>query len=155
MAYTPHTWTTNETITADKLNNIEQALASNGGGDGFDLILYIDSTASGGFSVNNVEIVKGNILECEQKVSDGETVNGILIGRGSWSYTPSGVNSPYTCMIANLNYWCCPYTYLSFSSIWPNGAGVSPQVRLDIFTITYDPSDGSLLEINNPYRIFT
>ena len=26
MAYTPHTWATGETITQDKLNNIDQAL---------------------------------------------------------------------------------------------------------------------------------
>ena len=33
MAYTPHTWTTNETITAAKLNNLEEGVSSAGGGN--------------------------------------------------------------------------------------------------------------------------
>lgn len=32
MAYTPHTWATGETITADKLNNIDQALRRSSSG---------------------------------------------------------------------------------------------------------------------------
>ena len=29
MSYTPHTWVTGETITADKLNNMEGGIANN------------------------------------------------------------------------------------------------------------------------------
>lgn len=37
MSYTPTTWTTGDTITATKLNKIEQGIASAGGGILFDI----------------------------------------------------------------------------------------------------------------------
>lgn len=40
MAYTPNTWATGDTITAAKLNNMEQGIASAGGG-----ILVVDIDA--------------------------------------------------------------------------------------------------------------
>lgn len=38
MSYTPNTWATGDTITAEKLNNMEQGIASAGGGGDFTAI---------------------------------------------------------------------------------------------------------------------
>lgn len=53
MSYTPHTWQTGETITAEKMNNIEggiQEAASSGGGGVDATIWQVDS--SGGMTVD-------------------------------------------------------------------------------------------------------
>ena len=41
MSYTPTTWVTGDTVTATKLNKMEQGIANAGGG--VDLIIYTDS----------------------------------------------------------------------------------------------------------------
>lgn len=47
MSYTPHTWVDNETITAAKLNNIEDGIQEGGGGGG---ALIVNSSWSGDLS---------------------------------------------------------------------------------------------------------
>lgn len=44
MAYTPNTWATGDTITAQKLNNMEQGIASAGGGAYVVNVTLNDST---------------------------------------------------------------------------------------------------------------
>jgi hypothetical protein len=43
MSYTPNTWQTGDTITAAKLNNMEQGIANAGGGGG---VLFVTATGS-------------------------------------------------------------------------------------------------------------
>lgn len=50
MSYTPHTWVDNETITAAKLNNIEdgvQEAAQSGGGGGLDAVIWFPNSSKG------------------------------------------------------------------------------------------------------------
>lgn len=63
MSYTPTTWTTGDTITATKLNKIEQGIADAGGGGlGIDVIVYINgsdfatATAIGDFATVSAKL---------------------------------------------------------------------------------------------------
>ena len=62
MSYTPTTWTTGDTITATKLNKIEQGIANAGGG-GVDCIIYTDS--------NGNPAVYGNFDSALDKLTSG------------------------------------------------------------------------------------
>ena len=89
MSYTPHTWVNNETITAAKLNNIEEGVqeaAQSGGG--------YDAVFKGNAYVSNYDVayVSGDYAAVVAKVMNFEPVNilyyeefvsgyGILIGR--------------------------------------------------------------------------
>ena len=57
MSYTPTTWETGDTITATKLNKMEQGIAdAGGGGDEYDAVIALDVDGSQ-FSAS---IVRGN-----------------------------------------------------------------------------------------------
>lgn len=76
MSYTPTTWTTGDTITATKLNKIEQGIADAGGGGGWDAIIHLEhSNNSGDDSATNltVSIVSGTHADLSAKISDGES----------------------------------------------------------------------------------
>ena len=150
MSYEQHEWTNGETITAAKMNNIEEGIveaAQSGGGGGYDLVLTVPYV---NLDPEAVEVVSGNVLECEQKVANGEAVNAILIITDEWSFIPSGMNSSKSEYIARLSCWSCGYGYMTFSANIGFGAN-SSSIRVEIFNVAYDPDDGSIIGINNPY----
>lgn len=150
MAYVEHEWVNGETITAAKLNNIEEGIteaAQSGGGGGYDLVLTVPYM---NLDPEAVEVVSGDVLECEQKVANGEAVNAILIVTGEWSFVPSSMNSSKEEYIARLSWWCCGYGFMTFSANRGFGAN-NPSMRVEIFNVAYDPDDGSIIGINNPY----
>lgn len=144
MSYTPTTWTTGDTITAAKLNKIENGIADGGG---YDLVLSIPFYNA---SVNDIEVIEGDILECEQKIANDEPVNAVLIITSELSYIPSGSNTNNINRIAKLTYWNCPYCTMSFSCIHGFGTNIN-DASLYVYNIAYDPDDGSILSFNNPY----
>ena len=147
MAYTPTTWETGDTITAAGLNKMEQGIAN--AGSSYDLVLsvpYNDLIAA------NVTVESGSVLACEQKIADGEPVNAILIVTEEWSLIPSSANANTISILAKLTYWHCPYCYISFTSTEGYGTGLS-SFRVDVYNIAYDPDDGSIVGINNPYMV--
>ena len=147
MSYTPTDWDIGDVITAEKMNKLEQAVA---GGGGYDLVLTVPQHDQ---SAANVEVVSGDILECEQKIADGEPVNAVLVGTNEWSYTPSGVNAPNVSWVAHLTHWNCPYCAMTFSCMMGNGTNHSG-FRVSVYNVEYDPDDGSILAISNPYQDF-
>lgn len=146
MSYTPTTWTTGDTITATKLNKMEQGIADGGG---YDLVLSVPYYYA---DASDVEIIEGDILECEQKIANDEPVNAVLVVAAEWSSTPSGANAPNENAIAKLTYWSCPSAYMTFSSITGFGT-TNIETRLDVYNISYDTDDGSILAINHPYTM--
>lgn len=76
MSYTPHEWETGDVITATKLNELEQAVAS-GGGTGYDAVVYVyhsnDSSAS-----NEVSIVSGSFAELTEMLNNKHTPNVLV-----------------------------------------------------------------------------
>lgn len=76
MTYTPTEWTTGDTITAAKLNNIEEGIAeaaqSGGGWDAIIRLTHEESSAADIPSALTPTIVEGTFAELAAKVQDGE-----------------------------------------------------------------------------------
>lgn len=95
MSYEKHTWVNNETITAAKLNNIEDGIeeAAQSGGGGYDLVI-LGTTAEDSqyiWTASDFSVVSGSLAACEQKVLNNEPVNGLVIlahhtGIYDWSH---------------------------------------------------------------------
>ena len=135
MGYTPTTWTTGDTITATKLNKIENGIA---GAGGYDLIIrgtFQSNTAS------EYEILEGNILDCEDKLDNGDPVNGLLIVTRDWSFTPSTANTNKSRMFAPLTFFNPPYCTLAFGCVYYEG-----DVKAYRVSINYDYETGDLTE---------
>ena len=74
MSYTPTTWTTGDTITATKLNKIEQGIANAGGGASWDAVIRLThSNDSGADAPGNLtpSIVSGSFSDLYSKLSNG------------------------------------------------------------------------------------
>lgn len=143
MAYTPTTWTTGDTITASSLNKIEQGIVNAGG---YDLILLADGTVRGlgSLTTSDVSVVQGNILDCEEKIDNGEPVNAILVLKGAWSYKPSLANTRYTARYFTLTSWDAPYCLILFNTTWAN-ASQSTNMYINI---QYDYESGDITGIS-------
>lgn len=132
MSYTPTTWTTGDTITATKLNKIEQGIADAGGG--YDLVIEYDASTS------TATIASGDILDCEDKLDNGEIVNAIAIIKSQWSFIPSGKNTSKTAKYLPLVVFEPPYALMKFAAVQYAG-GVS---SLFDFSMNYDPANGEI-----------
>ena len=75
MSYTPNTWSNGDTITAAKLNNIEQGIVSvennSGGWDAIIRLTHADN--SGGDTIENLtpSIISGTFAELTSKYQNG------------------------------------------------------------------------------------
>lgn len=69
MSYEKHTWQTGETITAEKLNNLEDGVASNGG-DVFFIVEFVEGTES------NKPIADKTTTEIINAMNSGKMVIG-------------------------------------------------------------------------------
>lgn len=70
MAYTPTNWVTGDTVTATKLNKLEQGVANAGGG-GYDAEVYIyhDNVSAHDYECT---IISGTFDDLASKISDNE-----------------------------------------------------------------------------------
>ena len=99
MSYTEHTWTTGETITAAKMNNIEEGIteAAQSGG-GYDLVIRFLDTANNPdcseWSIADASVISGSIEACETKLTNGELINALCIFRFNY-----GDNDPDRAMV--------------------------------------------------------
>lgn len=132
MSYTPTTWTTGDTITATKLNKIEQGIADAGGG-GYDLVIEYDVPTA------TATIASGDILDCEDKLDNGDIVNAIAIIKTQWSYLPSGKNTSKAAKYLPLVIFEPPYALMRFEAVLHAGNSF----LLD-FSLTYDPANGEI-----------
>jgi hypothetical protein len=133
MAYTPTTWTTGDTITATAMNKIENGIASGGG---YDLIVECSYNVTN----PNPVIVSGSILDCEDKLDNGEPVNAICIAKSEWSWTPSTANTNKEGCYLPLVFLSGPYCMMRFGGIYINGS----TNRAVSLSIGYDKDTGSI-----------
>ena len=96
MSYTPHTWVDNETITAAKLNNIEDGIQEGGGGGGALIVETDDPFAEAGAS----GAMDKTFEEIYTALRNGTPV---FIKTGSET---SGPSSDYSCGMAMLPILC-------------------------------------------------
>lgn len=135
MAYTPTTWTTGDTITASAMNKIENGIA---GAGGYDLIVACDYNVV----TPNPVIVSGSILDCEDKLDNGEPINAICIAKSEWSWTPSTANTNKEGCYLPLVFFSGPYCLMRFGGIYiDGGSGTRRAVSL---SINYNKDTGSI-----------
>ena len=153
MSYEKHTWTNNETITAAKLNNIEDGIteAAQSGGDGYDLVISNTNTSHyfGDMTVSDLSIDVGDILSCEEKLINGETVSALFIMNGAWSSIPSGRNTNLCAKYLTLTDFQPPYPYLRFTSLLFNGA----EAFATYVTVFYDTETGDITDVASNYMM--
>lgn len=70
MSYTPNTWATGDTITAAKLNNIENGIA-NGGWDAIIRLTHAENSGPDDGENITPSIVEGTYAELVAKMQDG------------------------------------------------------------------------------------
>ena len=118
MSYTPTTWTSGDTITASKLNKIEQGIAESGSGGGWDIIIKVVGTL-GGSNTTYTLLTDGTAADLYDKLLayDPVTCLVIIIG-GSGMYFQA---EPYVCTIHT--YSVVDTLYISHSS-WPSGHSI-------------------------------
>ena len=89
MSYDKHTWVDNETITATKLNNIEDGIkeaAQSGGGDKFSAYDYVITQVDSGTPT----LIKGTFNDIYDKLQAMEAVSGLYVRNttpGQWNDT--------------------------------------------------------------------
>ena len=142
MSYTKHTWQDDEVITAEKLNNMENGIegAYASANLGYDLIIQCDWFQSS-IPSEHFTILKGNILDCEDKVDRGEMITGLAVMPSEWSYIPSGANTNKNMRCLPLSLFESPYTLLRFGAVYKSGSTSVAFITLDI---TYNPDTGSI-----------
>lgn len=70
MSYTPNTWATGDTITAAKLNNIENGIA-NGGWDAIIRLTHADNSGPDSYGNLTPSIIEGTFADLTAKIQSG------------------------------------------------------------------------------------
>ena len=134
--YTPTEWKNGDTITAAAMNKIENGIAN--AGAGYDLIVACDYNVV----TPNPVIISGSILDCEDKLDNGEPVNAICIAKGEWSWVPSTANTSKEGCYLPLVFFSGPYCLMRFGGIYIDG--VSGTNRAVSLSIGYDKDTGNI-----------
>lgn len=148
MSYTPTAWANGDTITAEKLNKIEQGISTATSGFEYDLIIET-ITASTGFVPSNLAVTKGNILACEQKVANGEAVHALLVLKEAFSWTSGNTNK--CSKMYQLNEWFGPYCYLKFGRVILETPYDTGQMGFEFACISYDKDTGGFVRCAKRY----
>ena len=74
MSYTPTTWVTGDTITATKLNKMEQGIADAGGGYDFVITGEWD-----GYDWTNLSLESGSYSALATAIQNGTIIKGIFV----------------------------------------------------------------------------
>jgi len=118
MSYTKQTWATGDTVTADKLNHMEDGIeGAGGGGGGFDVVISCDDN----FFINNdtsyYTLASGSYSDICDKIHNNEPINGIAISCAD--YNDVGHNDIYNPLYLTRieTYEYDGYVTMTFSSI--------------------------------------
>lgn len=91
MSYTKQTWATGDTVTATKLNHMEDGIEGAGGG-GYDLVLVAETDGDlSQITAADITIASGSIEACEQKVANMQPVNVFF---GAYQTYGEGATAP-------------------------------------------------------------
>ena len=143
MGYTKQTWSTGDTITAAKMNHIEEGI------DLSDYDLIIENTYYYGDNANmspsDFVIVKGNILDLEEKIDNGEVVKGLCILHSDWSTKPSWANTRIITKYLPLTYFNGPYKHIVFGATFQvYGGGSNQTIFFATASFAYNEVDGTI-----------
>lgn len=85
MSYTPNTWQTGDTITATKLNNIEQGISDTN----YDLVIKLNSSTLAGAS--DFTVISGTYSACRTKALTNKQPLNVFV----YGYDSNNVNFPF------------------------------------------------------------
>ena len=125
MGYTPHTWSNGETITAAKLNAIEQGVA---GSSGYDAEVYLHRES--GSSVFTGEVVSGDYASLSTMI--GNDIPPSILVR-VWDEAGNAKTSLSATAIYSIQ-----NNSIVFSSPYMNGLGIS---TLSVYQFTWGSND--------------
>ena len=95
------------------------------------------------YSVSSITVT-GDILDCEDKIDNGDIVNAVCVMHDDWSYTPSSANTNKAYILMPLSQWIGGYRNISFGAVYYPDTDDSLPIAVRV-TFQYDASDGSLL----------
>ena len=108
MSYTKQTWATGDTVTAAKLNHMEDGIegAGGGGGESYDAIISLTEPTEGASLVPAIE--QGTYEDIAALIEDGKSPNILVMG----AYTN---NHSYRTTASAITYYAPAYTVPSFN----------------------------------------
>ena len=113
MSYTPHTWTVGDVITAERLNALEQGVASGGGG--YDAEVYIHCES--GSSTFSGTIVSGGFASLSALIAD-DTPPNILV-----RYWDANQGHKYS--LSAVSIYSAGSSSITFVALWMGPYGLS------------------------------
>ena len=117
-------------------------------GNNYDLIIETSEQISfGNITTDQLTIKHGSILDCEDKIANGETVNAIIIVHNNWSYIPSSSNSSVVSWLLPATFFSCPYTMISFSGSYYDMFANNSAICHIAITIGYNASTGQIRQV--------
>ncbi len=135
MSYVKQNWTTGDTITASKMNHIEDGIIDNG----YDLVISsIQPVNTGVQNISDWSIIQGSITNIEEKLENGLPINAIaIVWESQWSVNPPNDTRYYLPLIEFLG----PYNMLCFSGMTKYGVDSTSATTHNIFAnFQYDNS---------------
>ncbi len=90
MAYEQHEWVNGETITAAKMNNIEEGIAeaAQSGGGGYDIVVRLSKyTNNSSITDSDISLVSGSYADCMEKVKNGGFITAAIYAFDYYSDT--------------------------------------------------------------------
>ena len=125
MSYTKQTWTTGDTVTATKLNHMEDGIA--GAGGGFDIVIKIDKAPDDvNISESDLHLVQGDHASVLAKATAGEPITIFA----SAQYTDDGDDiyaSAYFCnFFINIT-----NAFISFAISWSQDGSLLMPLYID------------------------
>ena len=104
MSYTKQTWATGDTVTADKLNHMEDGIDSAGGAS-YDLVIELDDNNVG--SAESGEVISGTFTACETKALTNTQPLNVLV----YGVNGNSPDYPYTTTFGIVNVVYDNYAY--------------------------------------------
>lgn len=100
MSYTKNTWATGDTITAAKLNNMEDGIAD----AGYDIVIDMGDKNCDEVGVNDCTVVKFDVDAVSNKIKSATPVTGVCIRHYNYDEDVDGDTSMvmYPLFIANV-----------------------------------------------------
>lgn len=141
MSYTKYTWTDGETITAPKLNHMEDGIA--GAGGDYDLVIMGSLTDN----LQNWSVVKGSILDAEDKLDGGDVVNAVCVFNFDWSAEPSIGNTNKIRVFMPLVSFDGPYRTMQFCAHVGSRSANNDGAYYYYATIQYDADTGAITHV--------
>ena len=107
MSYTKNTWANGDTITAAKLNNMENGIeAAEQSGGGYDIVFVCDKDVANASTItySDFNVASGSLEACEQKLANGEPISAVLHFVYAYGSNTTNECREYQCYLCSVAY---------------------------------------------------